>query len=96
MGRHQGVREGQLTTKSGHSAYAQTRTFRQAIRAPDNGHSLSAILPVLRLQQAISRKINREQILGKGVPRTALAVIARATFPLWVPNWEGRKIRTRA
>lgn len=26
--------------------FAQTRTFRLAIRAPNNGHSLSAIFPV--------------------------------------------------
>lgn len=31
---------------SGMTGYAQTRTFRLAIRAPDNGHSLSAIFPV--------------------------------------------------
>jgi hypothetical protein len=36
-----------FSTNSGHSASAQTRTFRLAIRAPNNnGHSFSAIFPV--------------------------------------------------
>ena len=48
----------------------------------DNGHSLSAIFPFLRLRKAISGKSNREQILGNGVPWTALAVIATATVSL--------------
>jgi hypothetical protein len=30
----------------GQGVFAQTRTFRLAIRAPNNGHSLSAIFPV--------------------------------------------------
>ena len=30
----------------GQGAFAQSRTFRLAIRVPDNGHSLSAIFPI--------------------------------------------------
>lgn len=36
----------QLTTSFGRSTYAHISTFRLAIQAPDNGHSLSAIFPV--------------------------------------------------
>jgi hypothetical protein len=35
------------------AAFAHTRTFRLAIRAPSNGHSLSEIFPFLRLRLAI-------------------------------------------
>jgi hypothetical protein len=30
----------------GQGAFAQTQTFRLVIRAPNNGHSLSSIIPV--------------------------------------------------
>ncbi len=59
-----------------------------AIRAPETGHSLSAMFPVSPPPTGHFGKSNREQILGNGVPLDALAVIAPATVPLWVPNRE--------
>jgi len=67
------------------SAFAHTRTFRLAIRAPSNGHSLSEIFPFLRLRLAISGKSNWEQISGKRKPQASVSAIEAANFRAAVP-----------
>ena len=55
-----------LSQSIGRSAVAQTRTFRLAIRAPVNGHSLSAILPVSLYATGHFEKEQSGTDFGKG------------------------------
>ena len=67
-------------------------TFRLAIRAPNNGHSLSAIFPVSPAPIGHFGKEQWEQISGTRNPHASVNAIEAARFPPDVPIREEPKV----
>lgn len=70
------------------TATAHTRTFRLAVRARDNGHSLSPIFLVFPSPTDHFGKEQSGTDFGKRLLPVALRLIGGAGIPLYVPNRE--------